>query len=135
MPESPLLSTGMEFLAGGTGLLILGALTGEFNKVNLAAISLRSLLSLGYLIIFGSLIGFVAYTWLLRNAPISIVSTYAYVNPLIAILLGNLLANEPLNLRILTSAVIIIGSVFLINTSLKRNLPAKPDVEQILVED
>lgn len=135
MPESPLLSTGMEFLAGGTGLLILGTLTGEFNKVNLALISLRSLLSLGYLIIFGSLIGFVAYTWLLRNAPISIVSTYAYVNPLIAILLGNLLANEPLNLRILTSAVIIIGSVFLINTSIKRNLPAMPDVEKILVKD
>lgn len=118
MPESPLLSTGMEFLAGGTGLLILGTITGEFSQVNFSAMTTRSILSLVYLIIFGSLIGFVAYTWLLRNAPISLVSTYAYINPLIAILLGNLLANEPLNLRILTSAAIIIGSVFMINTAI-----------------
>jgi drug/metabolite transporter (DMT)-like permease len=135
MPESPLLSTGMEFLAGGIGLLILGALTGEIGQVNLSTITTRSLLSLGYLIIFGSLIGFVAYTWLLRNAPISIVSTYAYVNPLIAILLGTLLANEPLNLRIMTSALIIIGSVFLINTSIRRNLHNTLEVEHNLVEE
>lgn len=126
MPESPLLSTGMEFLAGGIGLLILGIVTGEFKQVNISAISMRSILSLGYLIIFGSLIGFVAYTWLLRNAPISLVSTYAYVNPLIAILLGNLLASEPINIRILSSAIIIIGSVVLINTSiLKKNFTNK----------
>jgi drug/metabolite transporter (DMT)-like permease len=135
MPESPLLSTGMEFLAGGIGLLIVGALTGEFNQINIAAITTRSLLSLAYLMIFGSLIGFVAYTWLLRNAPISVVSTYAYVNPLIAIMLGNLFAQEPLNLRILSSAVIIIGSVFLINTSFKRSPPTTLEVTHILVED
>lgn len=124
IPDSPLLSTGMEFLAGGTGLLILGILSGELSKVHFSAITSKSLISLVYLIIFGSLIGFVAYTWLLRNAPISLVSTYAYVNPLIAILLGNLLANEPLNLRILISAAIIIGSVFLINTTiLKKTTP------------
>ena len=126
MPDSPLLSTGMEFLAGGTGLLIMGMLTGEVGKVNFSTITSKSILSLVYLIIFGSLIGFVAYTWLLRNAPISLVSTYAYVNPLIAILLGNLLANEPINLRILTSAAIIIGSVFLINNAiLKKKTPTE----------
>jgi len=123
MPDSPLLSTGMEFLAGGIGLLILSMITGEFKKLNFSAITTQSLLSLAYLILFGSLIGFVAYTWLLRNAPISLVSTYAYVNPLIAILLGNLLANEPLNFRILLSAVIIIGSVFLINTTIMKKTP------------
>lgn len=123
MPKSPLLSTGMEFLSGGIGLLILGVITGEFTQLDFSLITIRSILSLCYLIIFGSLIGFVAYTWLLRNAPISLVSTYAYVNPLIAILLGNLLANEPLNLRILLSAMIIIGSVFLINTTKLKNLP------------
>jgi drug/metabolite transporter (DMT)-like permease len=116
--NAPLMATGMEFLAGGVGLFILGTLTGELSKINFPAISLRSLLSLAYLITFGSLIGFVAYTWLLRNAPISLVSTYAYVNPLIAILVGNRFAQETLNLRILVAALIIIGSVFLINTAI-----------------
>lgn len=131
MPASPLLSTGMEFLAGGTGLLIMGALTGEFAQLNNSLISTRSLLSLGYLIVFGSLIGFVAYTWLLRNAPITLVSTYAYVNPLIAILIGNRLAQEPLNLRVLTAAVIIISSVFLINTTILKNSSSSRKKEQI----
>jgi drug/metabolite transporter (DMT)-like permease len=131
MPASPLLSTGMEFLAGGTGLLIMGALTGEFAQLNNSLISTRSLLSLGYLIVFGSLIGFVAYTWLLRNAPITLVSTYAYVNPLIAILIGNRLAQEPLNLRVLTAAVIIISSVFLINTAILKNSSSSRKKEQI----
>jgi drug/metabolite transporter (DMT)-like permease len=121
MPASPLMATGMEFLAGGAGLLLVGTITGELSQINIPAISMRSWLSLGYLITFGSLIGFVAYTWLLRNAPISLVSTYAYVNPLIAILIGNRFAHETLNLRILIAAVIIIGSVFLINTSFIKN--------------
>jgi drug/metabolite transporter (DMT)-like permease len=121
MPASPLLSTGMEFLAGGIGLLVMSALTGEFTRFNFQAISTRSMLSMIYLMIFGSLIAFVAYTWLLRNAPITLVSTYAYVNPLIAILIGNRLAHETLNLRILIAAAIIISSVFLINTTFMRN--------------
>ena len=104
-------------LAGGAGLLLTGALSGDFYRLNLSLISLRSLLSLSYLIIFGSLIGFGAYTWLLRNAPTPLVATYAYINPLIAILLGYFLAEESLNIRILTAAFIIISSVALINTS------------------
>lgn len=136
MPASPLLSTGMEFLAGGFGLLIMSALAGEFTQINYSLISTRSLLSLGYLIVFGSLIGFVAYTWLLRNAPITLVSTYAYVNPLIAILIGNRLAQEPLNLRILTAAMIIISSVFLINsTMLKISSSSRKKVQISYKED
>jgi drug/metabolite transporter (DMT)-like permease len=125
MPRSPMLSTGMEFLAGGIGLAFMGGLSGEFSQLNFSSISTSSILSLLYLIVFGSLIGFVAYTWLLRNAPISLVSTYAYVNPLIAILIGNRLAQETLNLRILTAAVIIIFSVFIINTTILKNSPTK----------
>ena len=125
MPSSPLLSTGMEFLAGSVGLLIMSGLTGEFTRLNYSLISIRSFLSLLYLMVFGSLIGFVAYTWLLRNAPITLVSTYAYVNPLIAILIGNRLAQEVLNLRILSAAVIIISSVFLINKTILKNLPTE----------
>ena len=80
-------------------------------------ISVRSWLGLIYLIIFGSMITYSAYTWLLRAAPVSLVSTYAYVNPLVAILLGSLFAQEVLNPRILIAALVIIGSVVVINLS------------------
>jgi drug/metabolite transporter (DMT)-like permease len=80
-------------------------------------VSTRSFLALGYLIVFGSLIGFVAYGWLLRNAPLSLVSTYAYVNPVVAILLGAWIGGEQLNARVVLAAAVIIGSVILINAS------------------
>ena len=70
-----------------------------------------------YLIIFGSFIGFVAYTWLLRNAPTPIVSTYAYVNPLVALFLGSVIANEPLDTQDIISALIILSGVVLITTA------------------
>lgn len=117
LPDTPLLGTGMAMLVGSAGLLITGTLLGEWSQVNLAEISTRSILSLGYLVVFGSLVGFASYTWLLRVAPISLVSTYAFVNPMVAILLGNLLANEPLTPRILLSAAMIIGSVALITAA------------------
>jgi drug/metabolite transporter (DMT)-like permease len=117
LPRSPLLGTGMEMLAGGGMLLLLGTITGEWSQVELATISTRSWLGLAYLILFGALVGFAAYTWLLRVAPTPLVSTYAYVNPLIAILLGSLLADEVLTLRIVLSALVIVSSVALINTS------------------
>jgi drug/metabolite transporter (DMT)-like permease len=113
LPSSPLLGTGMEMLMGGAGLLLLGVLTGEWNRLNLNLISARSLWGLVYLIVFGSWIGFAAYTWLLRSAPTPLVSTYAYVNPVVAILIGHLMAGEPLTPRILTAAAVIIGSVAL----------------------
>jgi drug/metabolite transporter (DMT)-like permease len=117
LPESSLLSTGMEMLAGGAGLYLAGTLTGEWHSVVLAQISVRSWLSLLYLIIFGSLAGFTAYAWLLRAAPVSLVATYAYVNPVVAILIGSLFAQESLTVHVLLSALIIIGSVVLINSS------------------
>lgn len=127
LPASPLLGTGMEMLVGGAGLLLLGTLSGEWGRVDLGAVSARSLLSLGYLIIFGSLVGFAAYTWLLRVAPTALVSTYAYVNPLVAILLGNLLAQEPLTARVLIATAIILGAVAVITM----NQPAKNKVEPL----
>jgi drug/metabolite transporter (DMT)-like permease len=113
LPSSPLLGTGMEMLTGGAGLLLLGVLTGEWSRLNLSTISARSLWGLAYLIVFGSLIGFAAYTWLLRVAPTPLVSTYAYVNPIVAILLGHLMAGEILTPRILMATAIIIASVAL----------------------
>jgi drug/metabolite transporter (DMT)-like permease len=111
----------MEMLAGGAGLLLLGTLTGEWAQVNLSAISTRSLLGLGYLVFFGSLVGFAAYTWLLRVAPTALVSTYAYVNPLVAIVLGNLLAQEPLTPRVLIATGVILSAVAVITL----NQPAR----------
>lgn len=122
MPSSPLLGTGMEMLAGSAGLYAVSMMSGEWQAFNLSTVSLRSGLGLLYLIVFGSLGGFVAYTWLLRNAPISLVATYAYVNPLVAILLGNWLAQEPLTAQILIAAVVIIGSVIMINRGKKREI-------------
>jgi len=98
-------------------LFAFGTITGEWSHFNLATISLRSLGGLAYLIIFGSWIGFVAYTWLLRNAPTPLVSTYAYVNPVVAILLGSIVVHEPLEGIEIISALIIIGGVVLITTA------------------
>ena len=117
LPASSLLTNGMEMLVGSLGLFLAGTFTGEWQHLAPAAISLRSWLGLAYLIAFGSMAGFTAYAWLLRSAPVSLVSTYAYVNPLVAILLGSLLAQETLTVHVLISAAIIIGSVVLINAS------------------
>jgi drug/metabolite transporter (DMT)-like permease len=125
LPRSPLLGTSIEMLAGSAGLYIASLITGEWKAFNVAAVSQQSLFGLIYLILMGTLVGFVAYTWLLRNAPISLVSTYAYVNPLVAILLGNWLVQEPLNWEVALSAGIIIGSVVLIN-SFRRKLVNAP---------
>ncbi len=117
LPSSPMLTTSLEMLCGGLGLLLFGSLLGEWGRLEIGAITTRSYLSLAYLVVFGSLVGFASYVWLLKNAPTPLVSTYAYVNPLVAIFLGNLLAQEPLTGRILLAALIIVGAVMLVNTS------------------
>ena len=126
LPSSPLLGTGMEMLAGSAGLFILGTLTGEWGRLDLAAIAPRSLWGLLYLITFGALVGFAAYTWLLRVAPTPLVATYAYVNPLIAIFLGNLLAKEALTPRLLIAALVIVSAVALINTGRAKTTSPAP---------
>lgn len=125
-PKSALLFTGMEMLAGSAGLLLASLVTGEWAGFRLEEVAARSVIALVYLIIFGALIGFVSYGWLLRNAPVSLVATYAYVNPLVAILLGAWLGQEALNARIFLAAAIIIGSVVLINFS--RQVKQSPQI-------
>lgn len=129
MPQSSLMGTAMEMLAGSAGLMVVGTITGEWRDLRLAEISLNSGLGLGYLIVFGSLIGFVSYSWLLRNAPISLVSTYAYVNPMVAIFVGAWLANEVLTPSIFFSALIIIGSVVIVNLSRQSRVRGRKDEE------
>lgn len=114
LPDSPLLGTGMEMLVGSLGLFILGTVTGEWSQMELTSFSTRSLLGFVYLVVFGSWVGFASYVWLLRVAPTMLVSTYAYVNPLVAILLGSLLAGEALTPRVVLAVMFILGSVVLI---------------------
>jgi drug/metabolite transporter (DMT)-like permease len=114
LPASQLLGTGMEMLSGGLALLALSVSVGEWNHFDLSAVSQRSALALLYLTVIGSS-AFVAYVWLLRVAPTSLVATYAYVNPLVAVLLGYFLAGEPLTARILLAAGVIISSVILVS--------------------
>jgi drug/metabolite transporter (DMT)-like permease len=117
MPESSLMGTGIEMLVGAAGLFLVGTFAGEWRALDIAAVSAASLIGLVYLVLFGSLVGFVSYTWLIRKAPLSLVSTYAYVNPVVAVFLGAWLGSEVINARIILSAMIIIGSVVVINLS------------------
>ncbi|HVY65262.1 MAG TPA: EamA family transporter [Gammaproteobacteria bacterium] len=118
MPGSPSLSTAMQMLAGGAGLFLIGVALGEPRRIDVAAFSLRSVLGFAYLIVFGSILAFSAYIWLLKASTPARVSTYAYVNPVVAVLLGWALADEPLTPRMLVAAAVIVGGVALI--TLKR---------------
>jgi len=119
LPPSQLLGTGMEMLAGGAALLLVSLAFGEWSGFELGAVSQRSALALAYLTVIGS-VAFVAYVWLLRVAPTPLVATYAYVNPLVAVLLGYFLAQEPMTSRTLLGAALIIGSVVLVSTPARR---------------
>lgn len=129
LPASPLLGTAMQMLGGGVGLAIAGLVAGEGSRLDLAAASARSLWALGYLVVFGSLVGFTAYIWLLRVSTPALVSTYAYVNPVVAVLLGWAFAGEALTPRTLLAAGVIVGAVVLITTVRSRPAPLKrPEV-------
>lgn len=113
-PGGALLFTGMQMLAGGTLLVLAGTATGEWSRVDLANISLKSILAVAYLIVFGAIVGYSAYVWLLRASTPARVSTYAYVNPVVAVVLGWALAGEEFTLRMAVAAAIIIAGVALI---------------------
>ncbi len=117
LPRSPLMGTGIQMLAGGVGLSLFSMVVGEIRSFDPMAVRLDSIMGLLYLIVFGALVGYSAYTWLLRAAPIPLVATYAYVNPIVALLLGYLLADEQLSARTLIAALVIISSVGVINFS------------------
>jgi drug/metabolite transporter (DMT)-like permease len=114
LPRRALVGSAMEMLAGGVVLTIMGLVSGEASRVDLAAVSVRSIVGLVYLIVFGSLVAFTAYSWLLQHARLTLVSTYAYVNPVVAVFLGVLILNEPLAPRTLVSGAVIVAAVALI---------------------
>jgi drug/metabolite transporter (DMT)-like permease len=119
-PASPFLSTPMQMLTGGAVLLLLSVVLGEPWAFDVHAVSLRSALGLLYLIVFGSIVAFSAYIWLLRVSTPARVSTYAYVNPVVAVLLGWALADEALTLRVGVAAAVIVSGVALITLAPKR---------------
>jgi drug/metabolite transporter (DMT)-like permease len=120
LPDSPLLGTGMEMLTGGAMMLLAGLALGEWRGLELVSISRESWIGLIYLTLVGSLVGFTAYIWLLHNVDIAKASTYAYVNPVVAVFLGWAIAGEPLSARVLVAAAVIVAGVVFISTGRTR---------------
>jgi len=116
-PKSSVLTSGMQMLSGSFVLMLVGTFTGEWSNFNIADVSTNSWLGFVYLIIFGSIVGFTAYSWLLKVASPSMVATYAYVNPVVAVFLGWIIAGESLTMQMLIGAGIIVGSVALITSN------------------
>ncbi|MFJ5098199.1 EamA family transporter [Streptomyces sp. NPDC088557] len=120
MPKDPFTASAYEMIAGGLGGLLVGLVRGEQRGLDLAAISGRSWVALAGLVVFGSLIAFTAYAWLLQAAPLSLVATYAYVNPVVAVALGALVLNEALTWSIVLGGAIVVGGVWLIVSTERR---------------
>ncbi len=114
LPSDALGRTALPTLCGAAMLLIVAGVSGEFQQTHWASISLRSLFGLGYLITFGSIIAFTSYTWLLQRVAPALVATHTYANPVVAVLLGWLLAREPLSMRLVLASVAILGAIVLI---------------------
>jgi drug/metabolite transporter (DMT)-like permease len=121
IPSSPALASGMELLCGGLALLVLAAAGGEFGSLHLAEVSLRSWFALAYLVVIGSIVAFSAYGIAVRSLPTATVATYAYVNPVIAVLLGTLILNERLTPAMFGGGALIVGAVVLV---VRRSPPA-----------
>jgi drug/metabolite transporter (DMT)-like permease len=114
LPSDALGRTALPTLCGAALLLIAAGVTGEFQQTHWSSITMRSIFGLGFLIIFGSVVAFTAYTWLLQRVPPALVATHTYANPVVAVLLGWLLAHEPLSLRVVLASVAILGAIVLI---------------------
>ena len=117
LPRSPLLGVAMQTLCGGSTLCLVAFATGETRHFHFADVTLRSWMALFYLILFGSALGFSAYVYILKHSTAARVATYAFVNPVVALLLGWFLAAEPLSLRTLLASLVILTAVLLVITA------------------
>ena len=124
MPSSPLMVTAMEMLCGGAMLLAAGLGLGEGSKISADRITLLSVASLGYLVVFGSLVAFTSYVWLIKVSTPAKVSTYAFVNPVVAVLLGVTVGHEAFSGKMVIASMVILVGVILI-TLKPRQSPAK----------
>ena len=129
---SPFLTAAQQMLCGGMLLLFVGILTGELRRLHPSSISMLSLTSFIYLVIIGAVVGYTAYIWLLRHCEPAKVATYAYVNPIVAVLLGALFAGETVTMRTLIAAALIIGSVALVITAQQLRARIEPPVSVAL---
>jgi drug/metabolite transporter (DMT)-like permease len=132
LPRNSLVRTATTLLCGAVLLLTASAAAGEIGRVDVRAISGRSLLGLGYLIVFGSVVAFSAYVWLLERRSATLVATHTFVNPVVAVVLGWLAAGEPLTPRIVGATALILAAVFLLGSDtspgpLTRHEPADLD--------
>jgi drug/metabolite transporter (DMT)-like permease len=116
----PLLLSALSLLAGSVQLLLAGTVVGEYRGFSFASVSWRSWLALGYLILFGSVVAFTAYNWLLEHYSPTLVATHTYVNPIVAVLLGWFFAGEAITLNVLLSAALVIGAVMLVDRGIAR---------------
>src|SRR5204863_4174033 len=129
---SPFLTAAQQMLCGGMLLLFVGIATGELRRLHPGSISMLSVGSFIYLVIIGAVVGYTAYIWLLRHCEPAKVATYAYVNPIVAVLLGTLFAGETVTMRTLIAAALIIGSVALVITAQQLRSRAEPPVNVAL---
>jgi drug/metabolite transporter (DMT)-like permease len=129
-PDPPLLATGVQMLGGGVALALLGLASGEAGRIDVTAISAESVAALAYLTVIGSLLAYSTYAWLLSVAPVSMIATYAYVNPVVAVLLGAFVLREPVTPRTILAGAIIIAAVALIITARGRMTRARAQVAE-----
>jgi len=115
LPKSPFLATSMEMITGGVLLLVIAAAAGQLSDFNLSKVSSEAAIAWVYLVIFGSLVGFTAYIWLLGHTSIAKAGTYAYVNPIVAVLLGWAILGEPITTRTVVATFVILAGVALVN--------------------
>ena len=121
LPRPALFSTSIQMIAGGLAFLVAAVLTGQLIGFDLGAVSATSWLGIGYLVVVGSLVGFTTYAWLLTVAPLGRIATYAYVNPVVAVVLGSIVLGEPLSIRTVVAAAVIVLAVALIVTARGRS--------------
>lgn len=114
LPQDTMLSTALQMLTSGALMIVVAAIAGEFGTVDVGGFSLKSVAGFAWLVTAGSLVAYTAYVWLLKNAPISKVATYAYVNPVVAIFLGWAILSERITGTILIGATLIVASVALV---------------------
>jgi len=128
LPNDALGRTALPTICGAVMLLAAAGLTGEFHATHWASISLKSILGLAYLIVFGSVIAFTAYTWLLQRCPPALVATHTYANPVVAVFLGWMFASEPLSLRVVLASVAILAAIVLIRKGERSVVAKRPEV-------
>jgi drug/metabolite transporter (DMT)-like permease len=129
---SPFLTAAQQMLCGGALLLLAGIVTGELPRFHPGSVSRLSLASFVYLVIIGAVVGYTAYIWLLRHCEPAKIATYAYVNPIVAVLLGALFAGESITMRTLIAAGLIIGSVALVITAQQLRARVEPSISAAL---